>query len=418
MCRHITSRWYIDQNLVDMEKCESMSILCIQVTEMTPDSMTSLCCTTMTSFLTRAGAPRPRRSDHLPCCSHCPCTNTFEFRVSNTKFFIVSSFVKVEGRRIRLKGLPFWLKPFWLKPFLFEAILLARVGLLFFFSSIASVVDGEESEMGSRRQFTGRSVEDYFARASSTLGSLGETAQPVSRSDPPARSKAQQKFQCENRSEEEGSAAGCAPATGVHHTGRCTSCSPPASWEIGSSSFNVGGRRRDCCSHPGCFDESPCPGTGTAFPGTCRVHEEVRGEAAEEGRTGPCECHQGQGGFGRSSGLPGERRIFVGRWGRELSQLRAAAQRVPSPFTVPPVPVVPDITDEMQRMQGVIDELQRELTQLKGSPVCRPVDATAKDDEGMGLDGSSIMSGLINDAQAKRPRLALCGGGALGGSPS
>ena len=101
-----------------------------------------------------------------------------------------------------------------------------------------------------------------------------------------------------------------------------------------------------------------------------------------------------------------------------LSQLRAAAQRVPSPFTVPPVPVVPDITDEMQRMQRVTDELQRELTPLKGSPVCRPVDATAKDDEGMGLDGSSVMSGLINDAQAKRPRLALCGGRALDGSPS
>ena len=87
------------------------------------------------------------------------------------------------------------------------------------------------------------------------------------------------------------------------------------------------------------------------------------------------------------------------RW----SQLRAAAKRVPSPFTVPPVPVVPDITDEMQSMQRVIDELQRELTRLKGSPV----DATAKDDEGMGLDGSSVVSGLINDAQAKRPRLAL-----------
>ena len=48
-----------------------------------------------------------------------------------------------------------------------------------------------------------------------------------------------------------------------------------------------------------------------------------------------------------------------------LSQLRAAAKRVPSPFTVPPVPVVPNITDEMQRMQRVIDELQRELARLK-----------------------------------------------------
>ena len=55
-----------------------------------------------------------------------------------------------------------------------------------------------------------------------------------------------------------------------------------------------------------------------------------------------------------------------------------------------------------------MDELQRELTRLKGSPVCHPVDATAK---GMGLDGSSDVSGLINDAQAKRPR-------ALDGSPS
>ena len=69
-------------------------------------------------------------------------------------------------------------------------------------------------------------------------------------------------------------------------------------------------------------------------------------------------------------------------------------------------------------MQRVIDELQRELTRLKGSPVCHPVDATAKDDEGIGLDGSSVMSGLVNNAQVKRPRLALCGGRALDGSPS
>ena len=122
------------------------------------------------------------------------------------------------------------------------------------------------------------------------------------------------------------------PPRRVHHTGRCTGCSPPASWEIGSSSFNVGGRRRDCCSHPGCFDESPCPGTGTAIPGACRVHEEVRGEAAEEGRGGPCECRQGQGGFGRSSGLPGERRIFVGRWRREV--VAAACCSATSPFTL------------------------------------------------------------------------------------
>ena len=40
-----------------------------------------------------------------------------------------------------------------------------------------------------------------------------------------------------------------------------------------------------------------------------------------------------------------------------------------------------------------------------------PVDATAKDDDVMGLDGSSVMTSLINDAHAKRPRLALCGGG-------
>ena len=50
-----------------------------------------------------------------------------------------------------------------------------------------------------------------------------------------------------------------------------------------------------------------------------------------------------------------------------LSQLRAAAKRVPPPFTVPPVPVIPDTPDKMQRMQRVIDELQCELTRLKWS---------------------------------------------------
>ena len=53
--------------------------------------------------------------------------------------------------------------------------------------------------MGSRGQFAGRSVEDYLAIAWSTLGSLGEAAQPVSLSDPPARSKAIQGLKCENK---------------------------------------------------------------------------------------------------------------------------------------------------------------------------------------------------------------------------
>ena len=71
---------------------------------------------------------------------------------------------------------------FWLKPFLFKAILLVRVDLFAFQSSFSVTWGhGQEPQMGSRGQHPGRRVEDDSARASSTLGQVGEAAQPVSR---------------------------------------------------------------------------------------------------------------------------------------------------------------------------------------------------------------------------------------------
>ena len=82
-------------------------------------------------------------------------------------------------------SLPFWLKALRLKlAIIFQAIWLTRVDLflldlvLCFFVTSADV---KESQMGSRGQHPGRRVEDHFARASSTLGPLGKSAQSVSR---------------------------------------------------------------------------------------------------------------------------------------------------------------------------------------------------------------------------------------------
>ena len=92
--------------------------------------------------------------------------------------------------------------------------------------------------------------------------------------------------------------------------------------------------------------------------------------------------YQGQGGSGRSSGLSGER-IFVGNGEKRLSQLCAAAKR--GHFTLHSAP-----------QDATRHTLQREWTRLRFSCVSG---TTAKDDEGMGFDGNSVM-------QTKHPRLA------------
>ena len=87
-----------------------------------------------------------------------------------------------------------------------------------------------------------------------------------------------------------------------------------------------------------------------------------------------------------------------------LSQLRVALKDIPSPFTVPIPPVVPDLSHDMHRMQRVIDELQRELTRLRTVPAHQQMSATPRDDDPMEFAGThqpsagAIMNGLIDDA--------------------
>ena len=200
---------------------------------------------------------------------------------------------------------------------------------LFFFSSITSVVDGEESAMGSRGQFTGRRVEDYFVRVSSTLGSLGEAAQTVSHSDPPARSKAQQ-LQCEPKRRRR-STTGCAPHDGSpsHRTQhRLQPASELGNWKQFSQRWRTTTRLLQSSRLLGRKPSRHRNGHSR----NVSSHKDVRGEAAEEGRTFPCECRQGQGGSGRSSALPGEGKIFVGRWRREV--VAVACRSETSPFTL------------------------------------------------------------------------------------
>ena len=127
------------------------------------------------------------------------------------------------------------------------------------------------------------------------------------------------------RKKKKKNATGCAPTTGVHHTGRSTGCSPPSCWEIGSNSHNVGGRRRDCCSHPGSFDESPGPVAGTAIPGTCRVHEEVlerQQKRVEQARASAAKAKEA---LAEAVGRQEKEESLLADGEERLSQLRAAA---------------------------------------------------------------------------------------------
>ena len=132
----------------------------------------------------------------------------------------------------------------------------------------------------------------------------------------------------------------------------------------------------------------------------------LRGEAAEEGRAGPCECRQGQ------------KQWFANRrtnlcWPMGKRGCRSCVPQRNEFLHLSPFPLFQSSPTSRTRCNvcsASQTNLQRELTRLRGSPVCQPVDATAKDD-----DGSSVIPGLMNDAQAKRPRMALWGEGALDG---
>ena len=92
------------------------------------------------------------------------------------------------------------------------------------------------------------------------------------------------------------------------------------------------------------------------------------------------------------------------------SQLLLEEKNNLSPFTVPPPPV--DASAELSRMQGVINDLQRELARLR--PV-QPVEPTISDDESMALvpaphSASVLMSELIEETHAKRLRVAAGSG--------
>ena len=67
---------------------------------------------------------------------------------------------------------------------------------------------------------------------------------------------------------------------------------------------------------------------------------------------------------------------------RRLAELVLKEKATPSPFAAPP-PVGPEVSSELSRMQGIIDNLQRELARLRS---VEPLNPTAEDDESMVAD--------------------------------
>ena len=168
--------------------------------------------------------------------------------------------------------------------------------------------------MGSRGQFTGRRGEDYFARASSTVGSLEKprnqsaavTHQPGAKRNKGSSMKTEAKKKDPPQ---------VAPP-------RRESITPDAAQAAASQRVGkleaILTTLEDDDETAAVIQVALTKARARHRNGHSRNVSSPRGSSWRGSRTGPCECRQGQGGSGRSSGSPGEGRIFVGRWGREV----------------------------------------------------------------------------------------------------
>ena len=68
---------------------------------------------------------------------------------------------------------------------------------------------------------------------------------------------------------------------------------------------------------------------------------------------------------------------------RRLAELVSQKKAIPSFFAAPSAPVGPEVSSELGRMQGIIDNLQRELAGLRA---IEPLIPAAEDDESMVAD--------------------------------
>ena len=100
---------------------------------------------------------------------------------------------------------------------------------------------------------------------------------------------------------------------------------------------------------------------------------------------------------------------------RRLEELLLKERTTPSPFSVPPVPIVPDVQAEVARMQGIIDRLQEELAMMRPGRVSETVEDADDEDMVAGLPhkksrvGPSTPQGL-NGGRAPTTPLAITGG--------
>ena len=100
---------------------------------------------------------------------------------------------------------------------------------------------------------------------------------------------------------------------------------------------------------------------------------------------------------------------------RRLEELLLKELTMPSPFSVPPVPIVPDVQAEVARMQEIIDRLQEELAMMRSGRVSETVEDADDEDMVAGLPhkksrvGPSTPEGLSGGRQPTTP-LAITGG--------
>ena len=141
-----------------------------------------------------------------------------------------------------------------------------------------------------------------------------------------------------------------------------------------------------------------------------RAHSSLQvvfGERTQTGRVCPSNNCEGTGEFGRGCCGAGEARSIVGGWRAEVESASSRGEEQSFSFHCST-----SSSGRFCRMQGVINDLQRELARLR--PV-QPVDPTILDDESMALvpvpqSASVLMSELIEEAHAKRPRVATGSG--------
>ena len=261
--------------------------------------------------------------------------------------------------------------------------------------------------MGTPGRFARGSLENHFAGASSTLGSLGSEAHSISRYQAHAGFQGEDKAAISKFHSEVGvsatrSGVGCSAQEGgearrrAHHFGEDDEMFPFIQDALRKARIQA--------------QERPV----TERIKSTKLFLERKQKRVEEARQATAKAREV---LAETLVAQEKEEALLADGERRLAELILDEKAIPSPFAAPP-PVGPKVSSELSRMQGIIANLQRELARFRSVD---PVNPTVEDEESMVADLPHKKSRVcpatpmaIAGIGAPRTPLAIMGGHAQG----